>query len=118
MRHDLFHVDGRLPLRCLVPQTPQECRRGLEILDRISDLEGMLFDYPVPRICSIHMAGVIFPLDLLFVLGGRVVAIDPDCQPGDPRIWQAYADQVLEVRGGWCRDFQVGIGASLTPGVF
>lgn len=113
MRHAVVELYGRgtgpFAVRCLVPETLIERSRGLEALNGrgLMDDEGMLFFHTA----SIHMAGVRFSIDIVFVRGNAVVAIAEDVQPGSTIRWAADNDYVLEVRGGWCRERAVVPGS-------
>lgn len=100
---------GPFTLRCLVPETAVEQGRGLEALNGrgLMDDEAMLFLGAE----AIHMAGVRFPIDIVFVRDNAIVAIAEDVQPGSTIRWAADNDYVLEVRGGWCRERAVVPGS-------
>lgn len=111
MKQGRVLVGGRLELTCLVPETEAEYRKGLEITAGLLDTEGMLFRYgPEARDVFLHMAGVTFPLDVVFVKEGAVTGICHDVQPATRGRMYSFAQMALELPGGWCRRHYVDVG--------
>ena len=68
---------------------------------------------------SFYMKDCLIPLDIVFVLNGRVNKIFRDCQPcsdGDCAHFTAAADHVFEFPSGTCSDFNEGDTANLYLG--
>jgi len=84
--------------------------RGLAWRDHI-DCDGMLFTFPFRRRWSVWMLGMNFPLDLVWLDGGRVVDVERGV--ASPRTWRdaihlhrpsVPANGILEIVPGGTRD--------------
>ena len=74
----------------------------------------MLFVYDRPQPVSIWMKDMRFPLDILWIRGGRIVKIEKRAPPLDPngpeRTYTATADLVLEVPAGFTDRERIHLG--------
>lgn len=98
---------------CDVPTLPREIAAGLANHASLGDSEGMYFANPGDRM-FMWMGAVRFPIDVVFFRVGNVSRIVGNLQPGDPTLLtEDHCSGALEVRGGWCRDHGLELGAPL-----
>ena len=74
---------------------------------------------------SFWMKGCLIPLDIIFVNGGRISHIHPNCQPSgnqlNPPRYSGIGDHVIEFPGGTSNGWKVGdkvgmyLGSPLNP---
>jgi uncharacterized membrane protein (UPF0127 family) len=89
-----------------VARTPQERARGLMFRPALPDDRGMLFPADPSRPIRMWMKNVPVPLDLVFLYGGRVVALAEQVPPCLEASCPSYGpfrravDHVLELRAG------------------
>ena len=98
-------VQPQLCIALEVARTPEEQRRGLMQRPPLPTLRGMWFPFETPRSLRFWMLNTLAPLDMIFVLGKSVVAIQPRVPvcPGLP--CPSYgpfqlADGVVELAAG------------------
>jgi uncharacterized membrane protein (UPF0127 family) len=90
-----------------VARTDEERARGLSGREALPPDHGMLFVYQVPTRPTIWMQGMRFPLDILWIKGGRVVdfvlGANPPSRGEPPPIFvpRQEAEYVLEVPAGF-----------------
>jgi len=102
--------------------TPQKRADGLSGVAKISDGEGMLFLFSEPQHLQFWMKGMLFPLDIIWINGDKVVDISDGLQPEpgkDDASLNVYspitdADKALEVNSGWALRHDVKIGDTIT----
>ncbi|MDQ5957990.1 MAG: uncharacterized protein QG665_331 [Patescibacteria group bacterium] len=91
----------------VVRRTPEELRQGLSGTKSLADNAGMLFVMPEKARHSFWMPNMNFPLDLVWITGGRVVDITADVpnsfDPEHPIVYrpEVPVDYVLEVNAGF-----------------
>lgn len=113
-------IAGRVRLTVELARTPEEQVRGLSGRKSLKPGHGMLFVYERPQPVSIWMKDMRFPLDILWIRAGRIVAIEKDAPPlrpaGPERVYTATADLVLEVPAGFTdrQKLRVGDGVQAT----
>ena len=91
-----------------VTRTPQQQQLGLMYRDRASlpDNRGMLFSFEEPKIARFWMKNVVISLDMVFLLDGKIQAIEADVPPCNTLACPTYGpedllvNQVIELRGG------------------
>ena len=107
-------IAGRVSVRVEVARTSGEQIRGLSGRPDLRPGHGMLFVYAHPQPVSIWMKDMRFPLDILWIRGGRIVKIEKQVPPLDPngpeRIYSATADLVLEVPAGFSDRERIRVG--------
>ena len=93
-------------------RTQLEHYRGLSGRDKLCDDCGMLFVFSEPRKTAFVMRDMKFPLDMIGIREGKVVAIDENCQPGEATVYQdkEVVDYVLEVNAGMVGRFVIKVG--------
>lgn len=116
-------VTGTLVIADRVRVTVEVARSSVEQIRGLSgrpDLKrghGMLFVYDRPQPVSIWMKDMRFPLDILWIRGGRIVKIEKRAPPLDPhgpaRTYTATADLVLEVPAGFTDRERIHLGDSV-----
>lgn len=89
--------------------------RGLSGRDKLCDDCGMLFVFPEPRKTAFVMRDMKFPLDMIGIREGKVVAIDENAQPENDTDLTVYqnkevVDYVLEVNAGTVRRLVIKVG--------
>ena len=89
--------------------------RGLSGRDKLCDDCGMLFVFPEPRKTAFVMRDMKFPLDMIGIREGKVVAIDENVQPENGTDLTVYqnkevVDYVLEVNAGTVRRLVIKVG--------
>ncbi len=92
---------------------------GLSGRDSIGSADGMLFVFDEPKLPAFWMKDMRFPLDIIWIAGGRVSDIDenvtvPSGSASDdelPRyIPDTAIDRVLEVEAGFVKKNSIRIG--------
>lgn len=96
---------GSRLLNLEVTRTEQEQAMGLMFRRQLEDDRGMLFEFLPPRPVSFWMKNMVIPLDMIFVNGGKIVAIAAQVPPCTQAVCPTYGpdaavDQVIEVRSG------------------
>jgi len=113
-------VAGRARVSAEVARTDRERQLGLSNRRSLGDGEGMLFLFGGVGPASIWMKDMRFPLDILWIRGGRIVMIKERAQPlrpeGPPEIFTAEADSVLEVPAGFAAAKGISLGDAVTLG--
>jgi hypothetical protein len=107
-------IAGRVKVTVELARTSVEQIRGLSGRPTLDPGHGMLFVYERPQPVSIWMKDMRFPLDILWIRGGRIVRIEKRAPPLDPhgpeRIYTATADLVLEVPAGFTDGARIRLG--------
>jgi uncharacterized membrane protein (UPF0127 family) len=92
----------------------QEKVRGLSGRPGLKPNHGMLFVYEHSQPIGIWMKDMRFPLDIVWIRGGRVVYIEKDAPPltpvGPERVYTATGDLVLEVSAGFAAQQKIRVG--------
>lgn len=113
-------VAGRVRLSAEVARTERERELGLSNRGSLGNGEGMLFLFGGVAPASIWMKDMRFPLDILWIRGGRIVMIEERAQPlrsdRRPEIFTAEADSVLEVPAGFAAANGISVGDAVTLG--
>jgi len=108
MKTALMSVGG-FPVLVEIAVTEEEQRKGLMGRRYLPDGHGMLFVYDKPDFRSFWMKGTLIPLDLAYIVDGRIVAIHA-LEPLDEQGVGGYGDMALEVPAGWFGDHGVSPG--------
>lgn len=100
-----------------VVEDEEERVKGLSDRDDLPEDQGMLFIFDKPSYYSFWMRGMKFPLDIIFILDDKIVAIYEDLQPAqdddpNPPQWGAdvVADKVLEINAGLVKENDIKVG--------
>lgn len=111
-------VVGGTKISVEVADTVEQKYQGLSGRESLCRDCGMIFPYDRAETQRFSMRGMKFPLDFIFIRGGKVVefweGVPPPAEGGvaaniDSR---AEADQVLEVNAGFVEKNQIRIGDS------
>ena len=99
--------------RCLeleVADESHEQSRGMQLRGPLPPLRGMWFPYSPPSLARFWMHRTPEPLDMVFVLGGQVVAIEAHAQPCSSYGPDQAVDGVLELAGGRAEALGIRVG--------
>jgi uncharacterized membrane protein (UPF0127 family) len=88
-----------------VASTPEQQAIGLMSRTNLPDDRGMLFDFGSPRRVGFWMKNTLIPLDMIFLLNGKVQAISSNVPPCEADPCPTYGpnvlvNQVIELRAG------------------
>lgn len=106
-----------------IAATPEEQALGLSNRDDLDANSGMLFPFMPPHSASFWMKDMRFPIDIVWIAGGKVVGVEkntPPPQPGaETRSLPTYespqpVDYVLELKAGQSQFFKVGDDVTVT----
>lgn len=94
--------------------------RGLSGRQQLADNEGMLFVFSSPGFYSFWMKGMIFPLDIIWISGDRIVGMESNIPPPASIAdnLKTYAprfavDRVLEINAGLAEKYGFKIGQQM-----
>lgn len=95
-----------------VAQTMEQQETGLMYRTALAKDRGMVFLFKPPRHTAFWMKNTLIPLDMVFLLNGKVQAISsnvPPCQADPCPVYgpNALVDQVIELRAG--RSLELGL---------
>lgn len=98
--------------------TPEKRRLGLAGRSSLPKGQGMLFVFPVPEQATFWMHGMLFPLDIIFIQGGVVRAVERHISPQSTETFPSpgTVDEVLEVNAGEAE--RIGPGTVVTQEMF
>jgi uncharacterized membrane protein (UPF0127 family) len=107
--------------RCIeleVADTPRRQAWGMQLRPPLPPLRGMWFPYPLPSLARFWMHLTPEPLDMLFVRGGRVVAVEANATPCPRLPCRSYGpdepvDGVVELAGGQAEALGLRIGSAV-----
>lgn len=106
-------------LSAVVADTDFTRARGLLGWDRIEDGQGMLLDFVIPNVYAIHMQGMHFPIDAVWVdTAGVVKLVYEDIQPNSGKIYPSMfpCRYCLEIKAGTCKKYGIKAGQTMTFG--
>jgi uncharacterized membrane protein (UPF0127 family) len=112
----LWVTIGQVTVQAEAVSTPQRLYLGLGHRRELPPGRGMLFFMPEIEVQTFCMRDMRFPLDLIWIAGGRVAGITrnvPPTFPGDltsPR----PVKHVLEVPGGFAHQYGIKVGDRVT----
>ena len=107
-------------LQLEVPRTPRQYAWGLMARPRLGELRGMWFRFEPASPVSFWMHRTLVPLDMVFLRGGRVIAIEASAQPCPRLPCPSYgpgehADGVVELDGGEAKRLGIRVGMPAAP---
>ncbi|MGH7998542.1 MAG: DUF192 domain-containing protein [Brasilonema sp.] len=99
-----------------VAQTPQQQQMGLMYRSTLPDNRGMLFQFPSPIKAGFWMKNVPVPLDMVFMLDGKVQYIAASVPPCNSDPCSTYSpqtafNQVIELRSGRAAQLGLKVGS-------
>lgn len=102
---------------CRVAETVHQHKQGLQGVPDLDPDEGMLFLFNPPRAATFHMGTVPYPIDIVFVEGGRVAKVVHGAQPGSAERWShPRCEAVLELAAGQARKVGALMKMAAVPG--
>lgn len=109
-------LGGRISVRAEVADDPLERARGLSGREGLAEGEGMLFMFGAPEELTFWMAGMRFPIDIVWINGGRIIGIEENAPPpgnGPAATFSSPgpAEQVLEVPAGFMKERGIVVGS-------
>lgn len=104
-------MDKDVKVECKVAATDQEKRQGLQGYSSLEENEGLYFPYPGYCDVVFHQGSVGFPLDVIFLRDGEVLALEESTRVGGVDRWSCEGcDGVVEVNAGFASDKGVDVG--------
>ncbi len=92
---------------------------GLLKWNAITDDQGMLLDFVIPAEYAIHMQGMKFPIDAVWIdANGTIKLIYENIQPDSGQIYASYfpCRYCLELNAGFCKRYAIKIGQTVVFG--
>jgi uncharacterized membrane protein (UPF0127 family) len=111
---------GKKIIQASIADTEESRIRGLLGWDRITEDQGMLLDFVLAGQYAIHMQGMKFPIDALWIDdNGAIVLIYDSIQPNSGRIYPSMfpSRYCLELKAGFCKKYDVRMGTQVVFGV-
>jgi len=118
-RRVMVALGGRT-IQAVVADTDRALREGLLGWDRITDEDGMLLDFTVLGQYAIHMQGMKFPIDAVWIDStGVIKLVYEDIAPHSGRVYPSMIPcrYCLEIKGGFCKKYGVKEGQTVRFGV-
>lgn len=111
---------GGKTIQADVADTDELLRKGLLGRETISENEGMLLFFPLPGEYAVHMEGMKFPIDAIWIDDQDTIkliyeSIRPDAGMVFPSMFRCK--YCLEVKAGFCKKFGVKVGQKVRFGV-
>lgn len=110
-------IDGRIKIGVEVARSPQAQAKGLGARLSLKKGRGMIFPYDAPAHRAFWMKGMLISLDILWIVGGKIVAIETNIPSPSPKtapaIYSHLADLVLEVQAGYVEEMGIRVGQSV-----
>jgi len=104
---------NRVTMRAVVADSDPSRRRGLLGWDTITDDLGMLLDFVAPGQYAIHMQGMKFPIDAIWIdASGNIQVIYEEIPPNSGQIYPSMfpCRYCLEVKAGFCKRNRIKMG--------
>jgi uncharacterized protein len=104
---------GSKDIRAAVADTMPSRQEGLLGWKSITDSEGMLLDFVFPDKLAIHMQGMKFPIDAVWIdTHGVIQVIYENIAPNSGQIYPSMiaCRYCLELKAGFCKKYDVKIG--------
>ena len=95
--------------------TSAEQTRGLSGREKLEENQGMLFIFPNKAVRSFWMAGMKFPLDIIWISGNKIIGISENLPPATAMNAPIYSspepvDKVLEINAGLAEKLGIKVG--------
>jgi uncharacterized membrane protein (UPF0127 family) len=103
---------GQVSVKAEVVKTPEKVYLGLSYRKELPEGRGLLFVMPQTEVQSFCMRGMLFPIDIIWLMPGKVVGIEKNVSPqfqGD-LVSPAPVKYVLEVPGGFADKYGLKAG--------
>ncbi|MBI4965264.1 MAG: DUF192 domain-containing protein [Desulfomonile tiedjei] len=110
---------NRVTIRAVVADSDATRRQGLLGWDKITDDLGMLLDFAVPGQYAIHMQGMKFPIDAIWIdSDGTIKLVYEEIPANSGQIYPSMfpCRYCLEVNAGFCKRNQIKAGQKVRFG--
>ena len=110
---------GNRTINAVVANTPSTLRDGLLGWKTLPEDKGMLLDFGLEREYAIHMQGMKFPIDALWIdSSGEIRLIYQDIQPNSGKVYHSMfpCTYCLEISAGFCKKHGIEIGGKIRFG--
>ena len=112
---------GTRTIQASVAETVFSRIRGLLDWETIAENQGMLLDFETEGFYAIHMQGMKFPIDAVWIDGQGVVkliyeSIRPNSGLSYPSVFRCR--YCLELKAGFCKEYNVAVGQTVKFGSF
>jgi uncharacterized protein len=103
---------GTVKVKAEAVRTPERLHLGLSYRQELPEGRGMLFFMPEISVQTFCMRGMRFPLDLIWIIDGRVAGITKKIPPTFPGNLPSPTpvNYVLEVPGGFADKYGIRVG--------
>jgi uncharacterized protein len=104
---------GGKDIKVTVADTDQSRMEGLLGWSSITDEQGLLLEFSAPGEYAIHMQGMKFPIDAVWInANGKITLIYEEIMPNSGLIYASKtpAGYCLELNAGYCQRHDVKIG--------
>jgi uncharacterized membrane protein (UPF0127 family) len=111
---------GGKKMQAVIADTERARVKGLLEWERIGEETGMLLDFGTDGQNAIHMQGMKFPIDALWIDGtGVIKLIYPEIMPDTGRLYPSMfpCRYCLEIKSGFCRKYGIKMGQNVRFGV-
>jgi len=107
---------GPVTVKAEVVNTPEKIYLGLSYRKELPEGRGMLFVMPSQDYQNFCMRGMRFPLDIIWLVPGRIVGLEKivPAQHQGTLTSPAAVDHVLEVPAGFCDRYGIKVGDPVT----
>ena len=107
---------GKVKVKAEAVHTPEGLYLGLSYRRELPEGRGMLFFMPEIEVQTFCMRGMHFPLDLIWIVAGKVAGITRNVPPTFPGELPSPTpvNYVLEVPGGFADKYDIKVGDRIT----
>ena len=108
----LWVTIGKVKVKAEAVSTPERLYLGLSYRRELPEGRGMLFFMPAIEVQTFCMRGMRFPLDLIWIVDGRVAGLTLDVPPTFPGELPSPVpvNYILEVPGGFADKYGIKVG--------
>ncbi len=110
---------GNQTIRAVVADADASRREGLLGWSQITEDRGMLLDFAMEGQYAIHMQGMKFPIDAVWIDGkGIIKLVYEDITPNSGLIYPSLfpCRYCLEIKSGFCKKYGIKIGQTVQFG--
>jgi uncharacterized membrane protein (UPF0127 family) len=103
----------------VIADTDATRTQGLLGWERIEEGKGMLLDFIIPNIYAVHMQGMRFPIDAVWIdQAGSIKLVYEDIQPNSGLIFPSLfpCRYCLEIKAGTCKKYGIKAGQTVSFG--
>ena len=110
---------GSKTIQVEVVSTAEDQAKGLSGRKSLDENSGMLFDFGDYQARTFWMRDMNFPLDIIWISGGKIVGVDKNALPEGEAPQKKYhspgpVDRVLEMNAGWFERNGVMVGQAFS----